>query len=156
MESTYKPTKNEILHMWSQIVTQTGIEKYTSEEWQENYENFWRCMLSPNEPYIQIQNFDKYLGGGARQQPQQEQEQEEQEQQEGQDDQEQQEEQDDQDEQDEQPLPLLLPHVEFNSSAEETEKACCSYSCPPEVHGKKGKHKKNRKNKNKNKNKDKK
>lgn len=45
----------DILRMWSQIVYQIGKDKYTSEEWQENYENFWRCMLSKSEPYIRIE-----------------------------------------------------------------------------------------------------
>lgn len=47
-------TKAEILHMWRQIVDQTGVDKYSHEEWQEHYENFVRCMLSPSEPYVQI------------------------------------------------------------------------------------------------------
>lgn len=48
--------KADIKRMWSQIVTQTGIDKYTYAEWQENYEEFWKCMLSTSEPYIRIQS----------------------------------------------------------------------------------------------------
>ncbi|XP_064535174.1 GATA zinc finger domain-containing protein 10-like isoform X2 [Drosophila montana] len=51
--------KADIKRMWSQIVTQTGIDKYTYAEWQENYEEFWKCMLSTSEPYIRIQSIEQ-------------------------------------------------------------------------------------------------
>lgn len=48
--------RRDIARMWSQIVHEIGKDKYTSTEWQESYENFWRCMLSKSEPYIRIEN----------------------------------------------------------------------------------------------------
>lgn len=45
--------------MWRQIIDQTGVDKYTPEEWQESYEDFRRCMLSPSEPYVAIQSVNK-------------------------------------------------------------------------------------------------
>lgn len=49
-----KVDKNAILHMWRQILEQTGIDKYTSEQWQVQYEDFCRCMLSASEPFVAI------------------------------------------------------------------------------------------------------
>lgn len=55
--------RRDILRMWAQIVQQTGIEKYTAKEWQENYEEFWKCMQSPTDPYIRIESVNKYTIG---------------------------------------------------------------------------------------------
>ncbi|XP_064546484.1 putative mediator of RNA polymerase II transcription subunit 26 isoform X2 [Drosophila montana] len=57
--------RRDILRMWAQIVQQTGIEKYTAEEWQENYEEFWKCMQSPTDPYIRIESIDHLLNDPA-------------------------------------------------------------------------------------------
>ncbi|EDW71300.2 protein deadlock isoform X2 [Drosophila virilis] len=65
--------RRDILRMWAQIVQQTGIEKYTAKEWQENYEEFWKCMQSPTDPYIRIESIDHLLNeqavGNQQQQP---------------------------------------------------------------------------------------
>lgn len=51
-----KVDKAAILHMWRQMIDQLGVEKYTSEQWQVQYEDFCRCMLSTSEPFVAIQS----------------------------------------------------------------------------------------------------
>lgn len=48
--------KNAILRMWRQIIEQTGIDKHTSEQWQVQYQDFCKCMISPSDPYVAIQS----------------------------------------------------------------------------------------------------
>lgn len=49
----------DIVRMWAQIVRELGEDKYTSEQWQEGYEDFWRCMLSNSEPYIRTESVSR-------------------------------------------------------------------------------------------------
>lgn len=54
MDPNWPPKEEDIVRMFRQMVDQTGVEKHTSEEWQEAYEDFCRCMQSPQEPYITV------------------------------------------------------------------------------------------------------
>lgn len=51
--------RRDILRLWAQIVQHTGIEKYTAEEWQEHYEDFWKCMQTNEKPYIRVESVNK-------------------------------------------------------------------------------------------------
>lgn len=51
-----KLDKSGVLRMWRQIIEQTGVDKYTSEQWQVQYEDFCRCMASMSEPFVAIQS----------------------------------------------------------------------------------------------------
>lgn len=51
-----KMRRRDISRMWAQIVKELGEDKYTSQQWQEGYEDFWRCMLSNSEPFIRIES----------------------------------------------------------------------------------------------------
>ncbi|XP_017856881.1 PREDICTED: protein deadlock [Drosophila arizonae] len=53
--------RRDILRLWAQIVQHTGIEKYTAEEWQEHYEDFWKCMQTNENPYIRVESIDLML-----------------------------------------------------------------------------------------------
>ncbi|XP_023179915.2 trichohyalin isoform X2 [Drosophila hydei] len=53
--------RRDILRMWAQIVQHTGRATYTPEEWQESYEDFWKCMQSATDPYIRIDNIDHLI-----------------------------------------------------------------------------------------------
>lgn len=53
----WPPSQENILRMWRQMVAQHGAEQnHTPEEWKEAYEDFVRCMMSPAEPFVAVQN----------------------------------------------------------------------------------------------------
>ncbi|XP_017859434.1 PREDICTED: uncharacterized protein LOC108611358 [Drosophila arizonae] len=54
-------TSAEIKQLWNQVVTQTGVEKYSSDEWQEHYEQFWKCMVTTLKPYVAVQSVTQFI-----------------------------------------------------------------------------------------------
>ncbi|XP_032585224.2 involucrin [Drosophila mojavensis] len=56
-------TSADIKQLWNQVVTQTGVDKYNSDEWQGHYEQFWKCMVTTLEPYVVVQSVKQFLPG---------------------------------------------------------------------------------------------
>lgn len=54
-----KMRHRDIVRLWAQIVNELGEDKYTSQQWQEGYDDFWRSMLSNSEPYIRIESVSR-------------------------------------------------------------------------------------------------
>lgn len=48
--------REEIERLWSQIVSQMGITRFSHTEWQKAYEDFRKCMLPESKCLIQIQS----------------------------------------------------------------------------------------------------
>lgn len=48
--------REEIERLWSQIVSQMGITRFSHTEWQKAYEDFRKCMLPESKCFIQIQS----------------------------------------------------------------------------------------------------
>lgn len=55
----YELKSEEIERLWSQIVSQMGITRFTHTEWQKAYEDFWKCMLPETKSFIQIQSVNE-------------------------------------------------------------------------------------------------
>lgn len=50
----YELKREDIDNLWSQIVSQMGITRFSHTEWQTIYEDFWKCMLPESKAYVQI------------------------------------------------------------------------------------------------------
>ncbi|XP_017854906.1 protein deadlock [Drosophila busckii] len=46
--------RREIQQLFAQIVQSEGEDKYTSEEWQEIFDDFWKCMLDITVPCVRL------------------------------------------------------------------------------------------------------
>lgn len=50
----YELKREDIDRLWSQIVSQIGVKRFSHTEWQTIYEDFWKCMLPETKAFIQI------------------------------------------------------------------------------------------------------
>ncbi|KAH8263539.1 hypothetical protein KR044_010263 [Drosophila immigrans] len=48
----FKPTKEEVHIMWSQVVTAYGVNQFSDHDWQEIFMDFCKCMTCHTDPYI--------------------------------------------------------------------------------------------------------
>jgi len=46
----------DILRIWGQTMYYIGRDKYSEVEWQEHFKHFSKCIQTPTEPYVVIEN----------------------------------------------------------------------------------------------------